>query len=84
MTPNQRSQRAVQFRAALEDGIIRETLDEIEARLTIEWKATCDAQERDNLWRSVQILDRMRSFMAESMADTDAIKSVGKRKPFIG
>lgn len=84
MTPEQRSHRAVTFRAALEDGIIKDTLNEIEARLIAEWKGTQDALERDNLWRSVQIIDRMRSFMAEATADTDAIRSVGKRQPFIG
>lgn len=84
MTPEQRSQRAVEFRAALESGVIRDTLNEIESRLTSEWKATQDALERDNLWRSVQILDRMRSFMAEATADTDALRNVGKKQPFIG
>lgn len=60
MNEHQRAGRAAIFRGALEDGVIGETLTEIETRLVDEWKRTLDERERDNLWRSVHILNLLR------------------------
>lgn len=68
MTPADRAARASVFRGALEDGIISETFDEIEAQFTEQWKTCFDAAERDNLWRTVMIVRLLKQKMA-SIAD---------------
>lgn len=68
MTPNEREARALTFRAALEDGVIRETLDAVEAQFMSEWKATFSAEERENIWRTVRVIQLMRSHMASIAA----------------
>lgn len=68
MTPSERAARASVFRGALEDGIISETLDEIEDQFTGQWKTCFDALERDNLWRTVMIVRLLKQKMG-SIAD---------------
>ena len=68
MNANQRAGRAAIFRAALEDGVIKECLDDIEARFIESWKVTHDERERNNLWRSVHILNMLRQQMSMIVA----------------
>lgn len=63
MTPAERAGRAIAVRALLEDPNIKDALASIEGDLIDEWRKTFDAQERDNLWRSVQIMDRLKTWM---------------------
>jgi hypothetical protein len=59
----ERAGRAIAVRALLEDPNIKDALASIEDDLVAEWRKTFDAQERDNLWRAVQIMDRLKTWM---------------------
>ena len=63
VTPAERAGRAIAVRALLEDPNIKDALASIEDDLIDEWRKTFDAQERDNLWRAVQIMDRLKTWM---------------------
>jgi hypothetical protein len=81
MTPNERQARALTFRAALEDGVLRETLDAIEEQFTKEWKVAASTDERENLWRSIRIIGLMRSHMASIAAgEHDGISAIRRIK----
>ena len=79
MNANQRAGRAAIFRAALEDGVIRESLDEIEAQMIATWKTTFDERERDNLWRSVHILNLLRQNLG-MIAAGDTVTALRRAK----
>jgi hypothetical protein len=64
VTPEARAQRAVALRALLEDETVKDALASIEADLIGEWKTCFDAAERQNLWLSVRLLDRLTAWMA--------------------
>lgn len=63
MNQAERAGRAIAVRALLEDPNIKDALASIEDDLVAEWRKTFDAQERDNLWRAVQIMDRLKTWM---------------------
>ena len=75
MTPEQRAQRAVAVRALLDDSNVREAFAAIEADLVAEWKRTFDAHERDNLWRAVNIIERLQAWLRSAAShDLSAIR----------
>jgi hypothetical protein len=81
VTPNERSARASIFRAAIEDGVLGETLDAIEAQFTAEWKTTFAADERDNLWRSVRVVQLLRQHMASiAGGERDGLAAIKRLK----
>ena len=63
MTAEQRARRAVAVKALLDDPHVRDAFAAIEADLVSEWKRTFDAQERDNLWRAVNIMERLQAWL---------------------
>lgn len=58
--------RAVAARALLDDPTVQEAFASIEADLMDEWKRTFDPQERDNLWRAVNIIERLKAWMTSA------------------
>lgn len=81
MTPNERAGRAMRFRALIEDGEIKELLDEIEATFTNEWKAAQTADERENCFRAVRILSLLRQHMAAIVAgERDKVTAIRRAK----
>lgn len=70
MTPAERAQRAVSVRALLADPNIQHAFASIEADLTAEWKRAHDVGERENLWRAVNIMERLKTWM-QSAASHD-------------
>lgn len=81
MTPNERSAKGAIYRAALEDGVVTETLDVIEAQFIKEWKNTFDASERDNCWRVVRIIQLLKSHMGAIVAgERDSISAIKRMK----
>lgn len=81
MTPAERQSRALSFRAALEDGVVHETLSAIEEQFTKEWKIAASLDERENLWRSIRIIGLMRSHMANIAAgEHDGISAIRRIK----
>ena len=63
MIPEQRAQRAVAVKALLDDPNVRDAFAAIEADLVAEWKRCFDADERDNLWRAVNIIERLQAWL---------------------
>lgn len=81
MQPYERQARAIQFRAALEDGVISIVLDDIESQFVNEWKQARDVDERENCHRSIRILGLMRSHMAAIAAgEHDGISAIRRIK----
>ena len=63
MAPEERARRAVAVKALLDDPNVREAFASIEADLVGEWRRCFDAQERDNLWRAVNVLERLQAWL---------------------
>ena len=75
MTPGERARRAVAVKALLDDPNIRDAFAAIEADLVGEWKRCFDAQERDNLWRAVNVMERLQAWLRSAAShDLAALK----------
>ena len=72
MTSEQRARRAAAVKALLDDPHVRDAFAAIEADLVAEWKRSFDARERDNLWRAVNILERLQAWL-RSAASHDLV-----------
>lgn len=81
MTREERQSRSITFRAALEDGVLRTCLDDLEAQFTNEWKSANTLEERENLFRTVRILNLLRSHAASIIAgEHDGISAIRRIK----
>lgn len=60
MTPEERKARAVRVSMMLENGELDAAFRDVKADLHAEWERCFDSQERDNLWRSLHILNLVR------------------------
>lgn len=77
MTPEERSARAIAVRALLDDPEITDALRDIEADLVDEWKRCFDPTERENLWRAIKIMDRLKAWMTSAAShDLVALRRV--------
>lgn len=75
MTPEQRALRAVAVRALLDDQNVKDAFASIEQDLTDEWKRTFDTVERDNLWRAINVMERLKSWLTSAAShDLTALK----------
>ncbi len=75
MTAEERARRAVGVKALLDDPNVRDAFAAIEADLVGEWKRSFDAQERDNLWRAVNIVERLQAWLRSAAShDLAALK----------
>jgi len=72
MTQEERARRAVAVKALLDDPNVRDAFAAVEADLVAEWKRSFEAQERDNLWRAVNILERLQAWL-RSAASHDLV-----------
>jgi hypothetical protein len=63
MTPEARAARALAVRALLDDPHVKDALAAIEADLVAEWKRSFDDRERENLWRAVNIMERLKTWL---------------------
>jgi hypothetical protein len=59
----ERAAMGARFKEALPD--IQDGLDSIEREFADEWARTFDAGERDNLWRAVQVVRKLKSHFGE-------------------
>lgn len=66
MTPEERVARAISVRALLDDQNVKDAFAQIEADLVDEWKRCFDAAERDNLWRALNIMDRLKTWLVSA------------------
>lgn len=63
---SERAQRAVAVRALLEDPNVQDAFASIEGDLIAEWKRTFEPSERENLWRAINVIDRLKAWMTSS------------------
>lgn len=63
MTPEELRARAIRMQAFLDDDDIKAAFAGVETELTEEWRRCFDERERDNLWRALQIIDRLKTWM---------------------
>ena len=61
--PEERARRAVAVRALLDDRNVRDAFASIEADLTSEWKRARTSEERENIWRAVNVIERLQAWM---------------------
>ncbi len=77
MTPEERAARAIAIRAMLDDPTVKDAWASIEAELVTEWRRTFDAAERENIWRAINIMDRLQAWMrSAASADLTALRRV--------
>lgn len=75
MTAEERARRAVGVKMLLDDPNVRDAFAAIEADLVGEWKRCFDAQERDNLWRALNSLERLQAWLRSAAShDLTALK----------
>lgn len=69
MTAEERAARGARMRELMQGGEIEESLSNIEAQLSDEWKRTFDPAQRENLWRTVRVLELLRADIGQIMGD---------------
>jgi len=73
--------RAIKMQALLEDSDIQEGFETVEAAITAEWRRCQDQGERDNLWRALNIMDRLQTYMRSAASyDLTAIRQTALRR----
>ncbi len=55
--------RSVAIKALLDDPNVQDAFKAIEADLTAEWRNCFEPHERENLWRAVNIMDRLQTWL---------------------
>ena len=58
-----RARRAVAVRALLDDPNVREGFAAIEADLTAEWKRARTTEERENIGRAIDVMERLKTWL---------------------
>lgn len=58
-----RARRAAAVRALLDDAHVREAFAAIEADLAAEWKRARTTEERENIWRAVDLIERLKTWL---------------------
>lgn len=82
MSAEQRALRAVAVRELLNDQNVQDALASIEGDLTAEWKAARTPEERENLWRAVNIMERLKTWLqSAASADLIALRRAGITPP---
>ena len=77
MTPAERAQRAIAAKALLDDPLMQEAFASIEQDLTDQWKACGDPAERDNLWRTVNVMELLKVWLRSAAShDLAALRRV--------
>lgn len=75
MTPEERAARAVAIRALLDDANVKAAFGQIEADLIDEWRRCFDTAERENLWRALNVLERLKTWLLSgASADLVALR----------
>ncbi len=63
MMPQHRAARAVAARALLADPTVIDALSAIENDLIGEWRRSFSTDERENIWRALNVMDRLRQYL---------------------
>jgi hypothetical protein len=67
---DERRARAARVRELLDDADVKDALAGIEADLVGEWKRSQTTEERENCWRALNIMERLRTYLT-SCASSD-------------
>ena len=59
----ERARRAVAVKALLDDPNVQDAFASVEADLIGEWKRARTADERENIWRAVNIMERLQAWL---------------------
>ncbi|WP_114954306.1 hypothetical protein [Sphingosinicella terrae] len=62
-TPAERARRAATIRALLDHPQVREGFEAVEEELTAEWKRAQSVEERETLWRALNLVERVRTWL---------------------
>jgi hypothetical protein len=63
LTSDQRAHRAVAIRALVNDPNVKEALAAIEADLVAEWKSSRTTEERENCWRAIDVMGKLKAWL---------------------
>lgn len=78
MSATERAQRAVAVRALLDNDNIKDAFASIEADLVDEWKRSFTQEERENIWRALNIMERLKTWMQSAAShDLTALRRAG-------
>ena len=69
MTREERAIRAARVRVLLADRDVQTAWAEIEADLTREWRSSRTPEERENIWRAINIMDRLKTYLTSYASD---------------
>lgn len=73
----ERAGRAVAVKALLNDPNVQDAFASIEADLIGEWRRCFDSAERENLWRALSVMDRLKVWMQSAAShDLKALRKV--------
>lgn len=80
MTKDEVYKRGVQAERLLTDPLMQETFQVIEEQLLKEWRATAadDAQRREDAWRTLKLLDKLRSSFESYMRSAKVDKRIAE------
>jgi len=63
MNAEARARRAAAVRALLDDQNVQDAFAAIEADLIGEWRRARNAEERENLWRALHVVERLKTWL---------------------
>jgi len=69
VTPEGRKARSIAVRGLLDDPNIQMALADIRSELTEEWRKSFTIDERENVWRAINIMDRLESWLRAKAND---------------
>ncbi len=69
MNREERAVRAARVRVLLADRDVQSAWAEIEADLTREWRSSRAVEERENIWRAINIMDRLKTYLTSYTSD---------------
>ena len=75
--PEERARRAIAVKALLDDASIQEAFVSVEADLMDEWRRAKTPEERENIYRAVNVVERLQTWMrSAAAADLTALRRV--------
>lgn len=69
MNREERAVRAARVRALIADRDVQTAWTEIEADLIREWRSSRTLEERENVWRALNVMDRLKTYLTSYASD---------------
>lgn len=75
MNAEQRAMRALRIRELVNNPDVKAAWEQIEADLTEEWRKSFTTEERENCWRAINVMDRLKTYLnSYQSADLTALR----------